>query len=102
MSLKIDNWMHEEGNVWLPLRGAMEPSVAELPGGELVMSLRTQLGAVFMAHSSDGGDTWSLPQTSGLRAPDSRNGSIAGTPATPRPSIVGARIRFQGYLLHNA
>lgn len=35
------------------------------------MSLRTQLGAVFISYSDDQGETWSLAQTSGLRAPES-------------------------------
>ena len=34
-------------------------------------SLRTQLGAVFLSRSSDQGESWSLPQTAGLRAPES-------------------------------
>jgi sialidase-1 len=55
----------------LPLRGAMEASVAELSSGRLVMSLRTQLGAVFLCSSADQGETWSLPQTTGLKAPES-------------------------------
>ena len=64
-------WQQGEGTVDLPMRGAMEASVAELPDGALVMSLRTQLGAVFMSRSHDGGETWSLPQTTGLAAPES-------------------------------
>jgi sialidase-1 len=69
----------DEGHSWrlnnsvidLPMRGAMEASVAELENGRLAMSLRSQLGAVFLSYSDDGGETWSLPQTSGLRAPES-------------------------------
>jgi sialidase-1 len=64
-------WRHSEGTIDLPMRGAMEASVAELPDGELVMSLRTQLGAVFLSRSLDEGETWSLPQTTGLAAPES-------------------------------
>ena len=55
----------------LPLRGAMEASLAELGTDRVFMSLRTQLGAVFLSSSEDGGDTWSLPQTTGLKAPES-------------------------------
>lgn len=62
---RADNW------VGLPLRGAMEPRIAELSDGRLLMTLRTQLGAVFASHSSDQGQTWSHPQTTGLRAPES-------------------------------
>lgn len=65
------SWRRSSGTVDLPMRGAMEASVAELRSGQLIMSLRTQLGSVFLSYSDDGGETWSLPQTSGLRAPES-------------------------------
>ncbi len=68
----------DDGQSWrqsawvdLPMRGAMEPRVAELRDGSLLMFLRTQLGAVFQSKSSDGGVTWSKPQTTGLKAPQS-------------------------------
>ena len=64
-------WKLAKGQVDLPVRGAMEASVAELDGGKLVMSLRTQLGSVFVSRSEDGGETWTLAQTSGLKAPES-------------------------------
>ena len=64
-------WKLAKGQVDLPMRGAMEASVAELDGGKLVMSLRTQLGSVFVSRSEDGGETWTLAQTSGLKAPES-------------------------------
>ncbi|WP_227011526.1 sialidase family protein [Paenibacillus lutimineralis] len=65
------SWRRSSGTVNLPMRGAMEASVAELPSGQLIMSLRTQLGSVFLSFSDDSGETWSLPQTSGLKAPES-------------------------------
>lgn len=55
----------------LPLRGAMEPHIVELSDGRLLMTLRTQLGAVFQSHSEDGGESWSHPQTTTLRASES-------------------------------
>jgi sialidase-1 len=64
-------WERSEGTLDLPLRGAMEASVAEHSTGRLFMSLRTQLGAIFLTSSDDGGNTWSLPQTTGLGAPES-------------------------------
>jgi sialidase-1 len=64
-------WRRGKTAVDLPMRGAMEASVAELPDGELLMSLRTQLGAVFFSRSHDQGETWSLAQMSTLRAPES-------------------------------
>ena len=69
----------DEGHSWkesacwvdLPLRGAMEPHIVELNDGRLLMYMRTPLGAVFQSDSADGGETWSKPQTTGLRAPES-------------------------------
>lgn len=64
-------WGRSTKRIWLPLRGAMEPSVAERADGSLLMSMRTQLGTVFLADSDDGGLNWSLPRTSGLASPES-------------------------------
>jgi sialidase-1 len=64
-------WNEGQGWIDLPLRGAMESHVEELRDGRLLMIVRTQLGAIFQAHSTDGGDTWSKPQTTGLRSPES-------------------------------
>ena len=69
----------DEGHHWtlgpstlaLPMRGAEEPSVAEVENGRLLVSIRNQLGSVFLSRSSDNGETWSLPQTSGLKTPES-------------------------------
>ncbi|RKN61334.1 sialidase family protein [Paenibacillus ginsengarvi] len=65
------SWRQADSVVDLPMRGAMEASVAELADGRLIMSIRTQLGAVFLSHSGDRGETWSLPQTSSVPAPES-------------------------------
>ena len=64
-------WRRSSAIIDLPMRGAMEASVAELPGRRLLMSLRTQLGTVMMCESRDGAETWSLPWSSGLTAPES-------------------------------
>ena len=64
-------WHASSGWIDLPLRGAMESHVEELRDGRLMMVMRTQLGAVFFSLSSDAGDTWSKPQTTGLRSPES-------------------------------
>jgi len=55
----------------LPRRGAMEPHVAELQDGRLLMVMRTQLGAIYRAYSSDGGRTWSEAESLGIEAPES-------------------------------
>ena len=65
------SWRESRNHIRLPLRGAMEPSVAELSTGRLVMSLRTQLGSPFISYSDDRGESWSPAQTSGLKGPES-------------------------------
>lgn len=65
------SWRECDGWAELPLRGAMEPHVEELRDGRVLMIMRTQLGAVFQSWSGDGGATWSKPQTTGLRSPES-------------------------------
>ncbi len=57
--------------ITVPRRGLMEPCIAEMRDGTLNMVLRTQLGSVFFSESRDGGRTWSKPQTTGLRSPES-------------------------------
>lgn len=67
-------WRRSRGsNVKLPERGALEPCITELPDGELVMTLRAhwKLGKIYMSRSSDGGDTWSDPVSTGLDNPES-------------------------------
>ena len=65
------SWRRTRKPIELPKRGAMEASVAPLPCGTLVMSLRTQLGGPYIARSSDEGETWSRPEPSGLEGPES-------------------------------
>jgi len=64
-------WRRTPAQVELPKRGAMEASVAELPDRTLVMSLRTQLGGPYLCRSSDGGETWTDPEPSGLEGGES-------------------------------
>lgn len=64
-------WHESEDWAALPMRGAMEPRVEQLRDGRVLMVMRTQLGAVFQSWSADGGATWSKPQTTGLRSPES-------------------------------
>jgi sialidase-1 len=63
-------WREGKVKISLPKRGAMEPSVAELANGTMVMTLRTQLGFVYVSRSEDHGQTWSEPWSSGLEAPE--------------------------------
>jgi sialidase-1 len=64
-------WKPSANKIGLPMRGAMEPSIAQRADGSLLMSLRTQLGAVFLSESQDEGESWSRARTSGLRSPES-------------------------------
>jgi hypothetical protein len=48
--------------------GAAEPSVAELPDGELVMVLRTTDGSLWLVRSNDHGRTWLPPERQELPA----------------------------------
>jgi sialidase-1 len=61
----------KSNTIELPKRGAMEASVAELGGGQLLMSLRTQLGGPFLSRSDDKGATWSEPVFGGLEGGES-------------------------------
>jgi len=69
----------DEGKTWkessrkaiLPKRGALEPSVAQLADGRLIMSLRTQLGGPYLSWSEDAGENWSEPVFSGLEGGES-------------------------------
>ena len=64
-------WRQLPGAIDVPMRGAMEPSVVQMPDGELVCSLRTRLGRVFITRSQDVGESWEPPQPSGPISPES-------------------------------
>ncbi len=64
-------WQEAATRVHLPMRGVMEPHVEETGCGRVLMVMRSQLGALFLSESRDEGLTWSKPQTSGLRSPES-------------------------------
>lgn len=63
-------WRNGKGSVDLPKRGAMEPEVIELTDGRVLMIMRNQLGFISKSYSTDGGDTWSKPESLGVRAPE--------------------------------
>ncbi len=64
-------WVFNEKNISLPMRGAMEPFVAELADNRLIMVMRNQLGSLFKSYSEDQGENWNHPQTTGLSIPES-------------------------------
>ncbi|TVP98319.1 MAG: hypothetical protein EA381_12700 [Planctomycetaceae bacterium] len=63
-------WRPGTGEVDYPQRGAMEPEVLELTDGRVLMLFRNQLGHIGSSLSEDGGDTWSEPESFGVRAPE--------------------------------
>ncbi len=65
------SWLEAGNRVHLPMRGVMEPHVQEIGDGRVLMVMRSQLGSLFLSESRDDGLTWSKPQTTGLRSPES-------------------------------
>lgn len=63
-------WRKAAGAVDQPQRGAMEPEVIELRDGRVLMIMRTQMGCIATAHSSDGGETWNEQGQLDLKAPE--------------------------------
>ena len=55
----------------LPESTAEEPGVIELKDGRIMMWMRTSLGYIYKAYSSDGGETWSKPESMGIISPRS-------------------------------
>lgn len=51
-------WHAAEGDVQCPKRGAMEPVILERDDGSLLMLMRTQMGCVYQAASTDQGVNW--------------------------------------------
>ncbi|MBK9167540.1 MAG: exo-alpha-sialidase [Bryobacterales bacterium] len=63
-------WRRGKGVSRAPRRGAMEPGLVELRDGRLLQIIRTQVGEVWHALSSDGGDTWTPAAPWTVRAPE--------------------------------
>ncbi|HET6575956.1 MAG TPA: exo-alpha-sialidase, partial [Fimbriiglobus sp.] len=74
-------WARGAGSIDLPKRGAMEPEVLELKDGKLLMIIRTQLGHIATATSTDGGNHWGEPSWLPVTAPESP-ATIRRIPAT--------------------
>lgn len=64
------SWRPGRGEVDYEKRGAMEPEVLELSGGDVLMIFRTQSGHIGTSRSRDGGETWSAPKSWGVTAPE--------------------------------
>jgi sialidase-1 len=63
-------WQRGKDTVDVPKRGAMEPHVVQLKNGAVLQIIRTQLGQIWSALSSDGGDTWSQAAPFGVVTPE--------------------------------
>tara|TARA_R110002111_G_scaffold257026_1_gene324939 strand:- start:80266 stop:82131 length:1866 start_codon:yes stop_codon:yes gene_type:complete len=63
-------WHQSKGSVDYEKRGAMEPEVFELKGGNVLMIFRTQSGHIGSSVSHDAGETWDKPGSWGVRAPE--------------------------------
>jgi len=64
-------WQQSKNRIDLPKRGAEEPAIAEAEDGSLVCMLRTTLGKIYQAFSSDRGETWSEAKATVLPSPSS-------------------------------
>lgn len=65
-------WYRSQGEVSLmPNSTAEEPGIIELRDGRIMMWMRTSLGHVYRAYSSDGGETWSKAESMGIVSPQS-------------------------------
>jgi len=64
-------WRMSENTMVAPGRGGHEPSIVELKDGRLLCFLRTTNKCIYRAWSEDGGVRWSVPEPTGLAAPDS-------------------------------
>lgn len=63
-------WRRGKGVVRCPKRGAMEPGLVELDDGRLLQIIRTQMGQIWHAYSSDNGDTWTEAAPWSVGAPE--------------------------------
>ncbi|MBO9609609.1 MAG: exo-alpha-sialidase [Paenibacillaceae bacterium] len=104
-------WKRSPGWVYLP-HGALEPVVARLNNGDLIMTLRTRIeGKMYKAISTDDGITWSQPVEIGLPTPSSNNivtiipatgdlllawNNVFSTTNTPRTPLTFAISRDNG------
>jgi len=64
-------WYEAKNRLYLPMRGVMEPHLEETKDKKVLLIMRNQLGSLFISESKDTGLSWSKPQTTGLKTPES-------------------------------
>lgn len=64
-------WKRSTPDLHCPKKGAMEPGIVPLADGRLLMIIRTQMGCIYTSVSSDKGETWSEPQPTDRKSPES-------------------------------
>ena len=65
------SWRKGKNEVELTMEGAMDPHIVELNNRKVLMSIRNQLGRVYLAYSSDRGSTWENVDSTSLETTDS-------------------------------
>lgn len=65
------SWKRSSPDLEAPVRGAMEPGVAELADGRLLMIIRTSTGYIYRSWSGDKGATWSKAEQTDIVSPES-------------------------------
>jgi sialidase-1 len=70
---------HESNMIGIPGQPMMEPGVAECADGSFYMTIRTQLGVLYEARSTDSGKTWDGPIATKLPAPAAPSTSSGGS-----------------------
>jgi predicted neuraminidase len=65
------------GAVTTPLGEGGEPSIAQAKSGQVLMTLRTKDGELWISRSTDRGETWGPPEKSGLTATTSASHLLA-------------------------
>lgn len=82
-------WTRSRDGVSVPKRGAMEPGLIERQNGSVLQIIRTQMGKIWVAESTDGGETWGEAREGNLTSPEA--------PAT----LISLRAKKGWLIFHN-
>lgn len=86
-------WQRGKGIVDEPMRGAMEPGIVELRDGTALIIIRTQLGRIDRAISTDACDTWGPVEPLGVAAPEAP-ATIARMPSGPLLLVYNPTVKL--------